>query len=420
MAVPRPPLGLKLSPSGPFFDLFEVTQGDPVALAQAAWEIDPINGNDAASGVPGDPIASWAELNRRWGSGQIGQNTTVDILGNLAEPIVTSATVAAGSRVVVTGRATTIASGTLTGAVSRNEVTNQAQRVTQAAINWATAGPGGSSLIGQRMRLTANGAIGWLALNNPGGAGTDTARCSTFSTYDPAVSTLATKINPAGTEAWVVETLSSVTGMRINTDASGFAFVDLHINGGITIVNTRSFGTTGAGVALVRCRLSSGITQLSGARCVQCHSDTFCSMVRSTVQWDAGLMTGSGGSLNEQSTVRFRNDHLIQGGQMGVNASAALCLGLAIFDSGPGTAPGLIVGNDGRFSTSTAGLTLWGTGGTTVGIRVQPGGGGTYPAALKPNLKGALGDFRLGDATNRLYAALPLTNKGATFEESFT
>jgi hypothetical protein len=154
-----------------------VANGSARYAAQATWYIDGQNttglasdGNSGASA--GAPLLTWAEYRRRVGSLPVA-TSTINLLSSLStsDPI-RPPYIPVGALVIITGTpgATSLytsASG-FTSVTAQNAASNTPCVVTDTALsaNWGSAGPGGSSLIGQRILVTSGaraGAISWSA-----------------------------------------------------------------------------------------------------------------------------------------------------------------------------------------------------------------------------------------------------------------
>lgn len=138
--------------------------------AQAEWWLDPQNpaASDTNDGLTAAaPIKTRQELARRL--------TTPELLTAPAVTVHVESDVPSGDQFVlsvrgtaaygafrVQGKATTLYQGTLTGATAPNSATNTRADITIAGIDWSTAGPGGSSLLGKRIRRLSDDALSWV------------------------------------------------------------------------------------------------------------------------------------------------------------------------------------------------------------------------------------------------------------------
>lgn len=152
--------------------------------AEATWFVDPVNGSDEAAGTTSaTAIRSFAELNRRLYEAQIAQNTTINLLGNLASTDVNrwSFHVVPGIVVTVQGSLgattgfggaainNTLFSGTVTAfAAAANAPTADQITMTDAAIPVSFTASGGLAA-GVLYRRNAGGAVvHWYALKDNG------------------------------------------------------------------------------------------------------------------------------------------------------------------------------------------------------------------------------------------------------------
>jgi hypothetical protein len=189
---------------------------DKAAALQAQWWIDPQNStgkasdsNDGAS--PLTPLLSDRERAARVGGQAISQQMTVTLLSALQpDDYITEPLTGLSGFFLVTGSAgaTPLHSGTLTGAAAQSG--NAPPTVADAGVNWSAGGPGASSLIGYRLRVTSGprqGAVCWLVHDS----GTGVAVVS-----DPEILTTLptqftpTSVNLAAGDPYVIESLPLV------------------------------------------------------------------------------------------------------------------------------------------------------------------------------------------------------------------
>lgn len=99
------------------------------AQAQATWAIDPAAGNDEASGAPGHPLKTAAELTRRWGTTEpdIEQETTVALVSS--QPNFTDyirwRPRCGNANFYLVGTPTVVGAGVLSGVIAKNRATPQ-------------------------------------------------------------------------------------------------------------------------------------------------------------------------------------------------------------------------------------------------------------------------------------------------------
>ena len=108
-------------------------------LLRAAWYIDPVNGNDANSGLTSaTPIRTYKELLTRWGGGDpiLPQSTTVTFLNDqpdFSDPVVFTGQMINDGILTFTGQLTQVASGTFSSIVAKNRSTGQRWNVTDSS-----------------------------------------------------------------------------------------------------------------------------------------------------------------------------------------------------------------------------------------------------------------------------------------------
>lgn len=108
-------------------------------LLQPAWFIDPVNGNDANSGLTSaTPIRTYKELLTRWGGTNpiLPQSTTVTFLNDqpdFSDPVVFEGQMINDGILTFTGQLTQVASGTFSSIVTKNRSTGQRWNVTDSS-----------------------------------------------------------------------------------------------------------------------------------------------------------------------------------------------------------------------------------------------------------------------------------------------
>lgn len=133
--------------------------------AQATWFIDPVNGNDSATGLTsGTAIKTEGQRRQRIGSAPILVSTTVTLLGTAAAgDFFNPPLVGPGGYIYYTGTlgATVLFTGVLTAAAAQSG--NNPATVTDSSIpvSWTASG-----LVGKRLRVTSGaraGAVQFIA-----------------------------------------------------------------------------------------------------------------------------------------------------------------------------------------------------------------------------------------------------------------
>lgn len=147
---------------------------------ESDWYVDEQNSTGLASdnnqgNDPSAPLLSYAELTRRIEFATLAQDTTVHLLSDVNDD---SAFIFRGTIITpfvlrISGEAPVelLASSVLTGATNIVvDTTRPSIQIT--GINWTTAGPGGTSLVGRRCRVTASsgaqvGTVFWIEEVDP-------------------------------------------------------------------------------------------------------------------------------------------------------------------------------------------------------------------------------------------------------------
>lgn len=400
--------------------------GSAEFLTQSTWFINAITGNDNNNGATsGTALASWAELARRWGSDPLLQQTTdVFIETDLAEPIFVRGILRlTGINLLrIAGTVTaTLHSGTITAKTDLDPASQQPSVITDAAVgDWATAGPGATSLIGHRIRLTSGaniGAVAWLAKRDAA----TVARTSPFGTVDPTASPPEgdpTLIDPVATDDYAVEQPTTVQGVDLNcarvnrsTTGSGFNLVAVVLSD-IEVAGTPDTRVVSSGLMLilyVRSRIGTSRIDGGAIKLTLCASSaTSCNEVdtlRAVASlWDAKIGT----TVNcLSSRIGLNTSTLLQGIALRVGSGSTLeGTGVAVFD-----APGAAISVEDATVASMSGL-VWGTGNTGVGIDCKSGA--KYVYNTKPIITGTAGDTEVGSLGVTAYAAIPIFDGGAT------
>lgn len=126
---------------------------------QSAWEIDFVSGSDEASGAPGFPIKTRAEMSRRQGKRPTKQNTVVTYTTDHADPITLDTVVGSGFRLREYGLATSVLTGTITGFSNAVPGMNLHDAFADTLVaSW-------TPYLGKRVTLTSGanvGAFAWI------------------------------------------------------------------------------------------------------------------------------------------------------------------------------------------------------------------------------------------------------------------
>lgn len=183
-ASEAPDNGLIVAPNVGRGRWFFATQVGPTAQSElqinttADLYLDPQNvtgnANDMGPASITVPMLTATGFSQRFGRAVDMQDTTLHLLseGNDGDPLVLDrflATPKLGTGFFIRGPAPTVLySGTLTDVTNEDSATNQplVLEIDEPGFDWDTAGPGGTSLIGHRVRMVTGsnpGSVCWLA-----------------------------------------------------------------------------------------------------------------------------------------------------------------------------------------------------------------------------------------------------------------
>ncbi len=339
---------------------------------QAAWEIDPADGDDEATGAPGAPIASWAEFARR--VNQLSTNITVTILSNITEALVgTFTALVTGLTLTVVGTPTVLASGTVLAAAEPS--VNAEGTLTSAAIaSWA-------AYVGRIVECTSGAAEGCQTVILANAAGTAQTpfwfRFTDYSTPLPAAgvdirvlsmtTTLGAHITVVGAD--IVLRYLNIPVLRVSAALGQANYDSCEVLGGRIVPGTyHSFGS---------CVMQTDgfIDFMAGSRASYFGGASF-----QDVWLEESCDLNFGGHIIYTHSLNVGSDAGSEGSQnVGLQTD-----GLGIFNS-PGA--GALVGHGGRLTITTNGR-LYGDGNTTYGLQVFDGGFVQIHEANVPTITG--------------------------------
>lgn len=388
--------------------------------SQAAWEIDPVAGNDENDGTPGHPLKTWVEFTRRVRVINVGM--TVTIPGSLSEPLRgTFETGSSTAWLLVTGQPTVLAYATATTFADPVSATNTRGSVTATDLTVATTGAAGdfTNYVGKIMRAAAtDGPNHW-----------------------PILRASSASVAEGGFWAQDLNNTKPTNGTRVDVlDLVTAPTVDIVTNGlPVSVRYFRFTDTTTAGAPCVNpLRMQQPSRFLTGP--VLLSTFTACDFTNSVhgyQTWFIGCILSpaasamtvlpaggaciflGGGSLRSlhlfnPGIVQFQG-FIIQGGKLTVGAqhtSVSTPGTLAAAGAFTGSAPLGVFDSAGDAVLVTGGASLginnlFGSGSAGYGVRVQSGG--SMRVTGSPTITGTLGDLQLDGAAT----AIPQLTAGA-------
>lgn len=384
--------------------------GHPEWEAQAAWTIDPINGNNENAST----LQTWAELARRLNypaGDQVTTSVTVRIASTLpvSDPVNLLAYMHAGE-FRIEGTKTIIAAGTLTAPTTPiNRATQQLTVIHDVAQTW---GP----LVNKLIRITASsvpanvGAAAWISRDLGGG----NAESSPFLVAPTNGSfTFGTEITPALGDSYEVYDLPSVNlgticvvpGSGVSPPAgSWMSLAWLNINGGAELRGITN--KLRQAVRIHQSQLLGCIIAADQTITYSCYFPFVNLVYGPGVLWvSAGLVTGSLlATLAGQ--VDLQNDTLLEGANAQFYNEPGCFFTLTSACAFRNTLNGTItIGG-----AAIVGGLYWGTSNASHVFRVSSGSFVRY--TTKPTCNAGLGAGKecLVGGTDKLWTAIPYVN----------
>jgi len=414
-------------------------------LSQAAWFVDPINGNDENQGdTAAAAIKTLAEFNRRIGVGKLmpGVLSTVITpvqlitLSVLSSPPQTDKlsydfVMPNNGLFAVLGNATPTATGgantgTFSAVTVQNRGTNQYWTVTDAAITWAnhldkrlrvTSGPN----VGQTAYIAADLGAGVAVVCTPNNPNLP-ANASTPSPLEPPDRLLSSTVTPgifSVGDTFVIEDLTEIYlgTQRIDSAMQGTASVP---KPGFANIRFRNEGTFPAGNMTLPtgrnepqykgCSFDKLLISQIYQRCLfaMCGiRNGGLNAVTTSLFWNGGLLRAGGLTVRASSRAYFDYDFMVFGGP-GINVyGGTLCAAsMAVFNvAGNGITVGVTPLQIGDISNgiisqvvSSGVNALWGKDNTAKGIRFLANTTMRYQTLAGMTLTGATGNFTFGPA----------------------
>lgn len=157
---------LEASIDGGDYAPIALTGNSNAALSQAAFYIDPVDGDDANSGdTAATAIKTWSEYAARTGDGTVSVYQIITLLNDLTEDVTIRGHHPFGMEIY--GQRSVLYSGTVSGAQSWDTTVSPIVdgEIIDAALpgTWSNSGPGGTSLIGKMVIMTSGANTGKVA-----------------------------------------------------------------------------------------------------------------------------------------------------------------------------------------------------------------------------------------------------------------
>lgn len=380
---------------------------DPAALLQTEWHINATTGSDSNDGSAAAPLASWAELRRRYGTNPIiPQSVQVFIESDLDEILSFDGRASLASNVIfrITGGVRDVlASGTLSNVVTQDRGTQTPMRLDDAGID---------AFVDERIRFldgAAEGATCW-GFRSPAGDQLDCVQSVTYDTSADPLPANATPATPSAGDSYVVEELWRVSGIDlrfarlVNAPLIGDVLVavaedlDLFPQTGMFLMRSDTLAT-----AFVRSRTrASVIARDTVCRFTSCF--VFCNQHNGHGEvYDASSLKSPVSTMvvQEGAHIQLRGDAIVSGGTLLINEAFLSTLNAAVFDS---NSSGIQLAN--ARSADLGGI-VWGDGNADFGWDIRGVSVHLYQTGSQPTLTGDTGDTQIGGATVA-YGSIPL------------
>jgi len=365
----------------------ETLLGAGIGTTQAEWHVNSVTGDDNADGAaPSSALRTLTALDARMGFSTIQQYTRVYLSGDFSSETMSIRASSAlnGSAaypLAIFGSPVTLRTGTITSTANQAVGDALPPQITDPTVtDWGTAGPGSSSLIRKRLRITAGapGDIGkycWLKRDD--GAGSVTTSFPS-QPLDPSSGDLPSGISLTGLASppydYVVEELTQVG-----------AFV--HSSLFLTRVNVSGIATSGSDVLVQAsggflnrmlvfdgCDISSIISTNGFPAFFGCRMDSpdvfGVGAFVSGCLIDNGPITNSARQLFLAGNTLAIDNNLYQGSELGASSSfCGILIGGASCFNAPGAAVLLEIGSTMHAFGGIIGGTLNGTG-NAIGAKI--------------------------------------------------
>lgn len=405
----------------------------PRLITQPTWFVNADTGDDMNSGeTASSALRTLPGATSAWSGGIFEQPTTVEISGDHSgESLTGGYQLANAGSLVFNAPTTELDTDAITSFTAENAGADETSLLTVTGKDWTTSGPGGTSLIDKRIRMTsgpANGNMFFILTEDPDGAGTDTVRVSRVGRQTTLLTAGVTYVDPVAPNTFVVEDLVMIGGVDMavlqgRQASAAFTgrnvqFNDLRI--GLDFSTSKFRLDTPLGVILNGCDV---VARIGGS---------------STI--DAMLTRYAGITIRQGSLLLEFNGCYISGGFLEVSFVNGLAFIDCVFQSTSLVAriPNLLLGGNNSFfdvlggpaitvgNNAVAGLTkfdlggsaLFGSGNDTLGIQIDSGCQMIIDSVL-PTLSGPVNAISIGGTDFTTYAAAVAaspTNGAGIFE----
>lgn len=253
-----------------------------VAQTQSAWEVDPVNGDDRNSGLPGSPLQSLLEWSVRMRTADVQQNVIVTVrAGTLTDIGPLDLHIGTGILVLVQGTIASTAPSSFSALVSTNSSTNTRGTATDGAASFARS---------QRLRMTSGASAGAVTYTQGGTTSTvaQVTGWSVLAGLSPASSINPVTVNPSPGDNYVIDTIQTTFQGRMDIRVKGagrFAWQDINFTS----------DPSNAFLAFQAWRPMNDLGTTAGVMFVKCSYDTnsFASFVGANAWFNQCIFNGS-------------------------------------------------------------------------------------------------------------------------------
>lgn len=381
--------------------------GADVWGAQTTWAVDEATGDDSNIGTPASPLASVGELCRRLSNNTIQDNTTIEFVGDVTEPIeLRNTKVADGKTVTINGTATTTASGAIGTVTALGPNSGFPWQLDTTGIDWTT--------VTERRIVITNtasvGAIAWVLEV----VDADTVIIGTLSTIGTP------SITPTNLMTFDIQELSTVPNSNIDASATAMQLPlvqsiivqDLRFTSGVNDMRVAGSRHTFFGCDFTFSAAGTFSSDCLAAVFRQCRWNGVAASGHDLISKNIFILIGGilvGGGLRWRTAIAQGQIQQFStfNAQMFVNSYIRINAGGLHMRDSPSNPfsvlPGCYVS---AFSTTSI---LSGADNLGIGLVVNTGGAYSYQSSAKPTISGATADTQIG-GTNTAYASVPSVN----------